>query len=677
MDELKRFCESSSSKSHDCWEELLGLARQARPPGDGDWTDLEVTVTNLCGYPNYNPADDSDYDPTEEFSDDLVTIPGEELHPDPGTQDYQSVLARCSPDEPWLARVRDRARHLGEANFIKAFSRLYCAAMQSGIGSLNRKSPNREILGAMIWFPAAVPAPELTEALRQLAIWSLEHNTAQAKTIGIVLASMDSQHAAGALRMIEIAAKRQSARERFGRFASHVESKAGITPEISAERFVPTLGLDVHGKARTEFPGTGAAELSIQGTKGILSLYNAAGKPVAAIPAAMKREHGDAVKELRATAKGLGKLLLNQRDRLENLVLAPRSWEFAAWHKLYLEHPIVGAVARRLIWIVDGTPLAFPDNTPVDVRGKAPKVSPKSKVELWHPIGQPTAAVLAWRERLAALNITQPFKQAHREVYLLTDAERRTLTYSNRFAAHILRQQQFRALAPGRKWKAPFLGGWDAGDSDSAERLLPDGWRIEFWINAVTDQTGPTGAFLHVATDQVRFYRNPRREPAPLDQVPDRIFSEAMRDVDLFVGVTSVGNDPNWNDSGDAVGHRDYWNRFTFGELGATAATRREALQRLIPRLKIASLCSFTDRHLVVRGQLRNYRIHLGSANILMEPNDAYLCIVADRRLAEREEYFLPFEGDSTLSLILSKAFLLAEDSKITDPSIVSQIKAR
>jgi hypothetical protein len=37
---------------------------------------------------------------------------------------------------------------------------------------------------------------------------------------------------------------------------------------------------------------------------------------------------------------------------------------------------------------------------------------------------------------------------------------------------------------------------------------------------------------------------------------------------------------------------------------------------------------------------------------------------------------FLPFEGDSTLSVILSKAFLLAADTKIIDPTITRQIKA-
>jgi hypothetical protein len=61
-----------------------------------------------------------------------------------------------------------------------------------------------------------------------------------------------------------------------------------------------------------------------------------------------------------------------------------------------------------------------------------------------------------------------------------------------------------------------------------------------------------------------------------------------------------------------------------------------------------------------------------------MKPNDQYLCIVPDSRAkAERSAIYLPFEGDSTLSIILSKAFLLAEDRKITDPTIVRQIQAK
>jgi hypothetical protein len=36
----------------------------------------------------------------------------------------------------------------------------------------------------------------------------------------------------------------------------------------------------------------------------------------------------------------------------------------------------------------------------------------------------------------------------------------------------------------------------------------------------------------------------------------------------------------------------------------------------------------------------------------------------------------LPFEGDRTLSIILSKAFLLAADEQIEDATILRQIRA-
>ena len=154
-----------------------------------------------------------------------------------------------------------------------------------------------------------------------------------------------------------------------------------------------------------------------------------------------------------------------------------------------------------------------------------------------------------------------------------------------------------------------------------------------------------------------------------------RVFSEIMRDVDMFVGVASVGNDPDWSDGGMA-GMGDDWREFVFGELSQSASTRKEVLERVIPRLRIASQCSFSDRFLVVEGKRKTYKIHLGSGNVLMLPNDQYLCIVPKRGGGTKrtDNIYLPFEGDSMLSGILSKAFLLADDDKITDASIKHQI---
>jgi hypothetical protein len=209
----------------------------------------------------------------------------------------------------------------------------------------------------------------------------------------------------------------------------------------------------------------------------------------------------------------------------------------------------------------------------------------------------------------------------------------------------------------------------------------------EFWIESTdSNEASPAGVLLYVATDQVRFYRGERPEfgaddeaPMALEEVPPLVFSEVMRDVDLFVGVCSIGADPAWTARAGDAGQRDfgeYWESFSFGELSAAAQVRGETLRRIVPRLKIGPRCSFESRYLVVRGELRTYKIHLGSGNILMAPDDQYLCIV-EARSSAAEHVMLPFEGDRTLALILSKALLLADDTKIKDPSIVRQIEGR
>jgi hypothetical protein len=362
-------------------------------------------------------------------------------------------------------------------------------------------------------------------------------------------------------------------------------------------------------------------------------------------------------------------------------------------------------IARKLVWsFAEGDRVAtgaWLDGRLVDADDRALGwLTDEARVRLWHPIGSAPEAVFAWRLWLERHGVTQPFKQAHREVYILTDAERQTEVYSSRFAAHILRQHQLQALCQQRGWSYRLQGAFDGANAPTLE--LPKwGLRAEFWVDELAGgPTSPAGIWLYVSTDQVRFYRLPSAEQRgharradllqamlsgraaalptvlPVAEVPPLVFSEVMRDVDLFVGVASVGNDPLWRDAGLAH-HRDYWQSYSFGELGDSARSRRDVLERIVPRLKIAPRCTLAERFLVVRGDLRTYKIHLGSGNVLMEPNDQYLCIVQGRPAVGQSapvQVFLPFEGDGTLSIILSKAFLLADDRSIKDPTIVRQI---
>jgi hypothetical protein len=386
----------------------------------------------------------------------------------------------------------------------------------------------------------------------------------------------------------------------------------------------------------------------------------------------------------RKQRKDRATMLAAQRIRLESLLGGERRWSLADARLRLLDHPLLASLTRSLVWTVHrdsangGDVLALPtDGAFADLRG-APlgEIPGATKVSLWHPLGTAAEIVAAWRARLAALEVTQPFKQAHREIYLLTDAERATVDASARFSGHLLKQHQLASLAAARGWRYSLQGAHF--DSSNDPRRAPPGGLVAVLELAPIEEPVPestSGIALHVTTARVVFHREGGGPRVPLADIPPLVFSEVMRDIDLFVGVCSVGNDPRWLDTENDQARRDYWRGFAFGPLRPAARIRRETLAALLPRLRIADRCELEDRFLRVRGDLRTYRIHLGSSNVLMEPNDQYLCVVPARKATDPTEKLpLPYEGDAGLSVILSKALLLAADRKIQDPSITGQI---
>jgi len=452
-----------------------------------------------------------------------------------------------------------------------------------------------------------------------------------------------------------------------------------LTPADLDDLSIPTHGLGA-GQARYAFPGY-AAHLTLSSpTKAALHWFMADGTPLKTVPTALKKAQPAEVKAVQQTLLLVQQTLLTQRDRLERAYLADRRWSYERLRDCYLHHALVAPLAQGLIWRFSLPTGATHDALWLhgawhDAAGQPlPDLATATQVQLWHPVLVPPAEVLAWRHLLAQHQLQQPFKQAYREVYLLTPPEERTRTYSNRMAAHILKQHQISALAKQRGWAYDLMGGFDNNSNGTALNLPAYQLRAEFWLTDVAAEETTSGIYRYIATDQVRFTRH--REAVPLPEVPPVVFSEVMRDVDLFVSVASVGNDPNWRDSGAPRDYHTYWESYSFGELGEMAKTRKLALERLVPRLKIGQVSEIRDKFLVVKGKRRTYKIHLGSGNILMEPNDQYLCIVPDRspQNLTADNVFLPFEGDAVLSIILSKALLLMDDDKITDETILLQL---
>ncbi|MEU0406986.1 DUF4132 domain-containing protein [Streptomyces griseorubiginosus] len=564
---------------------------------------------------------------------------------------------------------------------------------------------NANALRGLAWLLSLLPPhPDTARALGALVETSLKkvaglgpRNPKVANAGVNALARIDSEAALAELARL---ATRVTYKNTLKLLDAALEARAaalGLSREEIEELAVPAYGLTEVGRAEHRL-GEVTAVLEVQGSKAVLTWRNASGKPVKSVPAAVRRDHPEEVKELKAAAKDIDKMLSAQSERLDRQFLADRTWSYAAWRERYLDHPLVGTLARRLLWTVDGTTVGHAEGA---LRSLADvPVTEGTEVRLWHPVDHAPAEIVAWRDWLERHGITQPFKQAHREVYLLTDAERATGTYSNRFAAHVLRQHQFHSLAAVRGWRNRLRLAVD-DEAPPPSRDLPRwGLRAEYWIEGdggadhadITD----SGSYLRLRTDQVRFYPIDAPEnsahcaggeyrmwlrdgaapvdPLPLTDIPPLVLSEVLRDVDLFVGVASVGNDPTWQDGGPGGRFHEYWTSYGFGELNQSAETRRLLLDRLIPRLAIADRCTLEGRFLHVKGDRHTYKIHLGSGNILRTPNDQYLCIVPKSNPATPQTGYLPYEGDRMLAVILSKAMMLAADTKITDPTILSQL---
>lgn len=465
----------------------------------------------------------------------------------------------------------------------------------------------------------------------------------------------------------------------------------GLTRDELLEMAVEDHGLSPDGTRRVPLADGWLAVIGADARAARLGYEDPDGKPRKSLPPAIKQASADALADRRKDLKAIGATIGNERARLEACLASDRSWPTSRWRELYLGHPVTGQLTHALIWtfsapsgthLITGIPVSAEALMTLEGAEIPIPCDDGAEVGLWHPVHATADEVRAWRQVLVDRRLVQPVKQAFREVYVLTPAEETTRDYSNRFAGHIFRQQQARALMKGRSWAPVPLAWWDNGIDHGVTRreyARAGGQppvRAEFFFDPADYEDHAGDLYRYCASDQVRFVDVGTGDAVPLAEVPPLTFSEAMRDVDLFISVTSVGADPEWLDRGEGRRFGDYWHHYAFGDLRAGAEVRREVLTGLVPMLAIADRCELEGRFLTVRGDLRTYRIHLGSGNILMSPNDQYLCIIAARD-ARASKLFLPFDDDPILSLILSKAFLLADDAKITDPSITRQIGDR
>jgi Domain of unknown function (DUF4132) len=541
-----------------------------------------------------------------------------------------------------------------------------------------RISPdNADLIRGLLWIALTIGEEWLVPAASEIAV---SHRSGDLKVLNAcyaVLGRRGDAAAIAALVRLQRKTRDRGELKQIGLALDEAAGAAGLSRSELTEQTISDGGLDADRRRRTDLGDT-TAVVALDGRGRVSLAWERAGTTTARVPAHVADAYPSQLAQLKREVAELKTLVAGERDRLEDLLVEDRDWPIEVWRRRYLAHPVTGCLASRLLWrVIDGdvtyTAMPADDRTVTLVDGTRIEPGPDARVRVWHPVHVEPAEVEAWRGHVMERELAQPFKQAYREVYLLTPAEEHTRVYSNRFAAHVLQYQQAYALMKQRRWATNYLGGWDGGYDGEAKRDFETHHLRAVFYHEQVDADGGMVAFC--TTDQVRFERigDRSKEPVPLADVPPVVFSEAMRDVDLFIGVTSIAADPTWADRGTDR-HFEYWTRIAFADLSASGETRRDVVSRLLPRLKIRDRARVAGNYLVVDGHKHTYKIHLGSGNILMSPNDQYLCIVPARATVPASVRFVPFEGDHLLGVVLSKALLLADDHRITDPTILRQI---
>jgi hypothetical protein len=596
---------------------------------------------------------------------------------------HTTELKSSEASKKWRATARRLVEEVGRSVFSEAAARWLAVGPSPHRPGVQISSGEAEFQTGFLWFLADQTDERLPSLLASFAGAALKKITmlgAVSQKVGNacvnVLAELPGLEPVSQLSGLAQRVKYDTAQRLIEKALARAAERAGVSREQLEDMSVSDCGLGPDGRLREHF-GDYTVCVSIEETTQATARWtDKQGKALKSAPAYVKEHHAGEWKDLQGAAKDMEKMLVAHRSRIERLLMSQRALSIETFRTCYLDHPLLADISRRVIWQFEKGLGIWHNGRVIDGTEREIDLATQKTARLWHPVSSDVTTILHWRCWLEDHGIRQPFKQAHREVYLITDAERETRTYSNRFAAHILRQHVFAALCGQRGWTFRLMGQWDSHNTPTLE--LPQfGLEVRYDVDFPQNENEVSGhhVYLLIRTATLRFI-DASRMARPLESIPPVVFSEVMRDVDLFTGIASIGCDPAWGQT-EPTPFREYWNAFSFGELTEMALNRRSLLERLLPRLTLKDRCQIEGRFLVVRGDRGTYRIHLGSGNVLMEPGNSYLCIVEGAATkATPRSLALPFEGDHQLSVILSKAFLLADDRKIKDQSILRQMPA-
>ena len=280
----------------------------------------------------------------------------------------------------------------------------------------------------------------------------------------------------------------------------------------------------------------------------------------------------------------------------------------------------------------------------VDSSGTVFPVNAEERIFIAHPYDLYSSGHwYEYQKLLFEKQIKQPFKQVFRELYVKLDEEL-DKHHSMLFSGNQIQPQKTVGALRSRRWVADYEDGLQK--IYYKEDIIACIYAMADWFSP-SDAEAPT-------LEYVVFSERRTGKPLKIKEIPDIIYSEVMRDVDLAVSVAHAGGvDPETSHS--------------------TIEMRRAIVECNLALFRTKNV-RLEGNHAIIDGKLGQYTVHLGSG-VVHQLGNAMLFVVPVHA-QQRGRIFLPFvDDDPKTAEILSKILLFAEDAKIKDSKILGQIQ--
>ncbi|GKQ50478.1 DUF4132 domain-containing protein [Bradyrhizobium sp. Ce-3] len=404
---------------------------------------------------------------------------------------------------------------------------------------LNNAHADRGILGL-------AARAEGTFAVQIVRTYMRDHYTrvAQVKALTEYLSGNTSSAALQMLLSIARRHRTNSVQVLAQSLVERIADERGWTTDELADRTIPTAGLDERGLLDLEI-GTRVYQAKLD-AEDVLTLYNPDGKVVKNLPQISegpdKESASEAKKALSNAKKELKQVHEFQAKRLYEALCVGRRWQLAEWRRFLLEHPIVGRLVQRLIWLgldPQGDVVAsfrpLEDLSLTDSADNA--VDPESLigVQLAHRSLLSAEQSEAWKQHLADYKVAPLFNQLDRPV--MASATGNSIDDRN---GHIIEAFKLRSAAQklGYERAQAEDGGW------FTQYIKPFGG---IGINAVIEFTGSplpeeNRAVALLAAKFVRARKGGRSgygAQIALNEVPPVLLSEVWNDLHQIASAGS------------------------------------------------------------------------------------------------------------------------------------------